>query len=153
MGIFSIKKKPVFFTEAEKLKIVQAIKLAEQQTSGEIRIYVESRNAYVDAVDRAKEVFAHFDMHKTADRNAVLLYLAVKDKNVALFGDEGIYNKTGAAYWNNAVANMLHQFKQDELVEGIVNCIHQVGQTLKSTFPYNKQTDINELPDDIIFGE
>ncbi|MEQ1553193.1 MAG: TPM domain-containing protein [Ferruginibacter sp.] len=152
MSIFPIFKKAPFFTEEEKLRIVNAIRQAEQQTSGEIRVYVESKNVYVDAMDRAAEVFYDLKMDKTDNRNAVLLYIAMKDKELVLFGDEGIYNQTGELYWNNAVKKMLKNFKEHHITEGVVQCILEIGQTLKEKFPYNKTNDKNELPDEIVFG-
>ena len=153
MNIFPFFKKPSFFSDQEKEQIVQAIRQAEQQTSGEIRIYVESKNAYVDPMDRAAEVFYNLKMDKTQDRNAVLLYVAFKDKQLALFGDEGIYKATGATYWNEAVKNMLTLFKNHHICNGIVNCITQIGATLTEKFPYQSTTDKNELPDEIVFGK
>ncbi len=153
MGIFSIFKKPEFFNEVQKAAIVQAIRLAEKQTSGEIRVFVESKNPYVDPMDRAAEVFYNLKMDKTDNRNAVLLYIAIKHKELVLFGDEGIYKKTGQSYWTNAVRNMLEKFTANDISLGMVNCIAQVGQTLKEAFPYDVDFDKNELPDEIIFGK
>ena len=146
-------KKKTFFTDAERQRIVEAIRKAEQRTSGEVRVYVESRNAYMDPMDRAAEIFYSLKMDKTDDRNAVLLYIAVKDKQLALFGDEGIYKAAGAEYWNAAVRNMLMEIKADDIIFGMVHCISTVGETLHEKFPYNKLEDKNELPDEIVFGK
>jgi uncharacterized membrane protein len=153
MSIFPLFKKADYFTAEEKLLIVDAIRAAEQQTSGEVRVFIESKNAYVDPMDRAAEVFYNLKMDKTDYRNAVLLYIAMKDRQLALFGDEGIYNATGAVYWNNAVKEMIANFATHHEVDGIVHCIHTIGQTLKEKFPFDKVTDKNELPDEIIFGK
>jgi uncharacterized membrane protein len=153
MSIFPLFKKAEYFTAEEKLRIVDAIRAAEQQTSGEVRVYVESKNVYVDPMDRAAEVFYDLKMDKTDNRNAVLLYIAMKHKQLALFGDEGIYNATGAAYWNNAVKEMIANISAQHITEGIVNCIHHIGQTLKEKFPFDRVTDKNELPDEIVFGK
>ena len=132
---------------------MEAIRVSEKETSGEIRLYIERKNAYVDPLDRAAEVFFQLKMQNTADRNAVLLYIAMKDHELALFGDEGIHKKVGAEYWNNAVKNMIALFADQNIVTGIEQCIMQIGQTLKETFPYDSSTDKNELPDDIVFGK
>jgi uncharacterized membrane protein len=153
MSIFPLFKKAEYFTAEEKLRIVDAIRAAEQQTSGEVRVYIESKNAYVDPMDRAAEVFYDLKMDKTDNRNAVLLYIAMKDKQLALFGDEGIYNATGATYWNDAVKEMIANISAQHITEGIVNCIHNIGQTLKEKFPFDRVTDKNELPDEIVFGK
>jgi uncharacterized membrane protein len=153
MGIFPFFKKKEFFSAKDKEQIVEAIRMAEKETSGEIRIYVESKNSYVDAIDRAAEVFFKLQMQKTDHRNAVLLYIAIKDQELALFADEGIYQKAGKDYWDNAVKNMLAQFTKDNISNGIEQCVKQIGQTLKEKFPYNPTEDKNELPDEIVFGK
>jgi uncharacterized membrane protein len=147
--LFSKKE---FFSSLEKNQIVAAIKQAEQQTSGEIRVYIESRCRFVDPLDRAAEVFAHLDMGKTASHNAVLIYVAVKDHQLAVFGDQGIHEKVGEVFWKERVMHMLSHFKEDHYAEAIVKTIQDIGAALKYHFPYDGQTDINELPDDIVFG-
>ncbi len=150
--MFSLFKKREFFTPADKAQIVEAIRLAEKETSGEIRIYVEGKNTYVDAIDRASEIFFKLKMQETLHRNAVLLYIAMDHHQLALFADEGIYQKAGAAYWDAAVKNMTSQFTKDNISNGIEQCIKQIGETLKEKFPYIPTEDKNELPDDMVFG-
>jgi len=150
---FSFFKKKDFFSAEEKTQIVNAIRSAEQQTSGEIRVFVESKNPFVDPLDRAAEIFFKLKMQDTEHRNAVLLYIAMKHKELALFADEGIYLKAGAEYWNGAVKNMLNEFEHNHIPTGMEHCILQIGQTLKEKFPYDAATDKNELPDDIVFGK
>jgi uncharacterized membrane protein len=154
VGIFSkfIKKKE-FFSAVDKAQIVEAIRIAEKATSGEIRVYVESNNPFVDAVDRAAEIFFKLKMEKTAHRNAVLLYIAMNHKELALFADEGIYKEVGKEYWSNAVKNMINQFTKHNISNGIEGCIKMIGETLKEKFPHVAVSDKNELPDDIVFGK
>jgi uncharacterized membrane protein len=154
VGIFSFLHKPKdFFSAKDKEQIVQAIRNAERETSGEIRVYVESRNPLMNVMERAAEIFFNLKMQQTDDRNAVLLYIAMKDKELALFGDEGIYKGVGADYWNNEVKSMISQFSKENISNGIEQCIQHIGQTLKEKFPYDATTDRNELPDDIVFGK
>ena len=150
--MFSLFRKKKFFTAEQNQQIVQAIQQAETQTSGEIRVFVESRCSYMDALDRAVEVFSRMQMQNTADRNGVLVYVAVKDRQLAVFGDEGIHKKVGNEYWNNEVTQMITHFNKEDFAEGIRHCVLDIGEALKKHFPYNKDTDINELPDDIVFG-
>lgn len=153
MGIFPLFKKREFFSAEDKKQIVEAIRMAEKETSGEIRIYVESKNPFVDAIDRAAEIFFKLKMQDTDHRNAVLLYIAMDHQELALFADEGIYKKAGAEYWNNAVKNMIGQFTKDNISNGIEQCVKQIGETLKEKFPYIPTEDKNELPDEIVFGK
>ena len=132
---------------------MEAIRSAESRTSGEIRIYMESHCKYVDPVERASEIFFQLKMEQTVERNAVLLYLAVKDHQLAIFGDEGIYNKTGKKYWHELVSHILQEFNQEHFVEGICRYVYEIGEGLHSYFPYDRASDHNELPDDIVFGK
>jgi uncharacterized membrane protein len=150
--LFPWQKKKEFFTEEEKQQLVQAIQMAEQKTSGEVRVFVESKCRFVDALDRAREIFFKLEMHKTEQRNATLVYVAVDDHQVAVFGDEGIHQKVGAQYWQDEVKKMLLHFKKEHLTDGICQAVTDLGQALEFYFPYNRNTDKNELPDEIIFG-
>lgn len=141
-----------FFSEEEKRLIVNAIGQAELQTSGEIRVYVESRCRFVDPLDRAAEVFAFLQMEKTAARNAVLVYLAVKDRQLAILGDRGIHEKVGEEFWQQQVSKILSEFRRDHFAEAIARMITEIGDALKTHFPFDRQSDVNELPDDIVFG-
>jgi len=151
--LFSIfrKKKPLLPEEANGA-IVKAIQQAEQRTSGEVRVYLESRCRFMDAIDRAQEVFFSLKMENTEQRNAVLVYVAVKDRQLAIFGDEGIHKKVGTEYWQKLVAEMLVELRKTNYAEGIGNCVIKIGEALHTYFPYNRDTDKNELPDNIVFG-
>lgn len=150
---FFKRKAADFFTIDEKERIVNAVKQAELQTSGEVRIFIESKCQFVNAIDRAKELFDELNMYNTAERNAVLVYIAMKHRQLAVFGDAGIYEKTGAAFWNEQVKTMISHFNSSDYVEGICEVVLKIGDALATHFPYDKVNDVNELPDDIVFGK
>jgi uncharacterized membrane protein len=152
MFSFFRKKSQTFFSEAEKQIITSAIQSAERKTSGEVRVYIESKCNYVNALDRAIELFGKLNMHQTKQRNGVLVYVAIKDKQLAVFGDEGIHQKVGDTFWNNAVQQMLQYFNKSNYAVGIAEVVTKVGEALQEHFPYDEKTDVNELPDDIVFG-
>jgi uncharacterized membrane protein len=151
MAISFLKRKPLFNQEQQQ-QIVAAIRQAEQCTSGEIRVYVENHCRYVDPLDRAVEIFASLHMEQTAARNAVLVYVALKDRQLSLYGDRGIHEKVGSAFWNQQVRNILAHFNKADYAGGIANVVIEIGQALQQHFPYDRGTDKNELPDDIVFG-
>jgi len=153
LNLFPWKKHREFFTPEEKDLILEAIRNAEQRTSGEVRLFVESHCRFVDPMDRAGEIFLNLGMQNTADRNATLIYVAVKDRQAAVLGDEGIHQKVGQKYWEDEVNRMMVHFKQQNLAKGIVQCIGDIGEALHQHFPYNRDTDKNELPDEIVFGK
>jgi uncharacterized membrane protein len=146
------KKAEDYFAPHEKQVIVAAIKQAEKQTSGEIRVFIESKCLYVNAIDRAKELFDELDMYKTANKNAVIVYVALKHRQLAIFADDGIYEKTGKKFWQHQLQLMLQHFGQEDFVEGIAGIVKEIGNALQTHFPYQKN-DVNELLDDIVFGE
>lgn len=149
-GLF--RKKNKFFTDKENHVFVKAIRHAEKKTSGEIRLFVESKCKADDPLQRAANIFYSLKMDKTEQRNGVLIYLATKDKKLALFGDEGIYEKVGEAYWKDAIQQIMDSFHSLNFADGVLNCIVQLGNTLHQYFPYERDTDKNELPDEIVFG-
>jgi uncharacterized membrane protein len=113
---------------------------------------MESRCSYLDALDRAKELFYQLSMHQTAQGNGVLLYLAVKDHQLAIYGGQGIHEKVGTAFWNKEVKQMLSEFKGKHYAEGIEHTVTDIGEALRTHFPFDKN-DKNELPNHIIFGK
>lgn len=151
-GLFK-KKQKHHLSDADQEKVVAAIKAAEMKTSGEIRVFVESRCSYIDAMDRARELFFQLKMNETKNHNAVIVYVAITDKQVALFGDEGIYKKTGGdPYWIHILKSTRKYFSQGRIGDGIANAVEEIGHSLASHFPYDPNSDKNELPDDIVFG-
>jgi len=153
LNIFPWKKKKNFFTTEEQQLIIDAIHNAERMTSGEVRVFVESKCSYMDAIDRAAELFFQLEMQKTDDRNAVLVYVAMKDRQLAVFGDEGIHNKVGNEYWSTEVKKMISNFNRENYAAGISEVVKDIGVALTKNFPFNNDTDKNELPDDIVFGK
>ena len=151
MFSFLRKKKNRFFSPEEQALIVASIREAERRTSGEVRVYVESRCSYMDALDRAVELFKEMGMEATAQRNGVLVYVAIRDHQLAVLGDAGIHEKVGTEYWDKEVMKMVMAFNRDNYAEGIVRCVTDIGMALKEHFPYQAD-DRNELPDDIEFG-
>lgn len=151
-SIFS-NKKSEYFTAEEREKIVAAIKEAETRTSGEIRVHIENHCRFVDPLLRAAEVFINLKMEATVLRNGVLIYVALKDRQLAIYADEGIYQKAGSEFWKNEVEIMLSEFRQYHYAQGLIEVILQIGEVLSQHFPYDEKIDKNELPDEIAFGE
>ncbi len=140
-----------FFSEEEKQKIMEAIREAEKNTSGEIRVHIE-KDCKTDVLDRAAYIFEKLKMHKTKLRNGVLFYLAVEDRKFAILGDAGINKVTPDDFWENIKEAMLALFREGKFADGLVKGILMAGEKLKEHFPYQAD-DINELPDDISYGD
>ncbi len=140
-----------FLTKEQSDKIVAAIKQAELNTSGEIRVHLEGKCA-IDVLDRATYWFEKLKMHKTEQRNGVLFYLAYTDKKFAILGDAGINSKVPSNFWDTIKSEMEARFREGDFVNGLVNGILACGEQLKSHFPYQSD-DVNELSDEISYGK
>ena len=139
-----------FLTKEEEQEIVEAIRIAEKKTSGEIRVHIE-RTTSLDAYDRAMEVFHDLKMDETQLQNGVLIYLAVDDHNFVICGDKGINDVVEADFWNCTRDVMVAQFKQNQFKQGLVDGILRAGEQLKKYFPW-KDGDSNELSNEISKG-
>ena len=138
------------FSESDQSKIIEAIRLAELQTSGEIRVHIEPK-CKTDAIERALQVFEMLKMHATEQQNGVLIYLATKDKKFAIIGDKGIHEKVTDSFWNEEKELMKIHFSNGNFTAGLTETIYKVGEKLKLHFPY-QLNDTNELSNDISFG-
>lgn len=143
------KKKP-FFTEVEEKSIVNAIKEAEKNTSGEIRVHIE-KTTDKSPLERAKEVFYNLEMDKTALKNGVLFYVATESHHFAVLGDKGINDVVPEDFWDVEKELVITHFKQGKYAEGLSLAILEAGSKLKEFFPYQSD-DKNELSDEISKG-
>lgn len=143
----------MIFTKDEEVRIVQAIRAAERRTSGEIRVYVEDFCDRDHPVERAAEVFHLFGMFNTKERNGVLIYIAQKSHQFAIWGDAGIHERVGFQFWDAEKQLMREYFQHDQAAEGVCLAITQIGERLREHFPAAADDkNENELPDEIIFG-
>ncbi|QJW88330.1 TPM domain-containing protein [Spirosoma taeanense] len=139
------------FTPDEQQQIIDAIRQAEQATSGEIRVHVEPNCPHADPIQRAIDVFAQLGMHQTKEQNGVLFYLAHADRKFAIIGDKGINARVPADFWESTKDLLRNHFRQGDYVGGLSRGIERAGQQLKQYFPHAGADDINELTDDISF--
>jgi len=140
-----------FFSDKEKNEIMLAIVKAELDCSGEIRVHIDT-NCKDDVLNRAASVFEKLGMINTRERNGVLFYLAVKPHKFAIIGDVGINARVDQDFWDKIKERMLVHFKQGAFAKGITEAIDDTGKELKKHFPWQKD-DVNELPNEISYGE
>lgn len=140
-----------FFSFEEQKRILDTIQDAENNTSGEIQVHIEKR-CKEEVMERAAQLFNILGLHKTAQRNGVLFYLAIKDKKFAILGDMGINEKVPSGFWDNIKEHMQTLFRDGKFTDGLCDGIRMAGNQLSQHFPFHKD-DINELSDDISFGK
>ena len=139
-----------FLTQEEEQEIVEAIRLAEKNTSGEIRVHLEKTTS-IDTYDRAMEVFHLLKMDETTLKNGVLIYLAVEDRTFVICGDQGINDIVGHDFWDSTRDVMIAHFKEGNYKQGLVDGILRAGEQLKTHFPY-QEGGTNELSNEISKG-
>ncbi|WP_309613620.1 TPM domain-containing protein [Flavobacterium sp.] len=140
-----------FLTKAEEQEIVGAIGKAEKNTSGEIRVHIEKQTSMA-AIDRAMEVFRTLNMENTQERNGVIIYVAVKSKQFAIYGDKGINEKVADDFWNCTKDAMQNHFQHGNFKQGLIDGILNAGEQLQKYFPY-ADGDTDELSNEISMGE
>ncbi len=140
-----------FFTPDDQLAIKRAIMDAEKNTSGEIRVHIE--NSFKgEVLDQAAFIFKNLKMHETEQRNGVLFYLAVSNRQFAIIGDAGINAKVPEGFWDRIKEIMTDKFRDNRFAEGLAEGIRLTGEKLVEYFPY-QDNDLNELSDEISFGK
>jgi uncharacterized membrane protein len=138
-----------FFNEREQQLLVDAITRAELKTSGEIRVHLENF-CFSNEVKVAEKLFTKLNMHVTAERNGVLIYIATLSRKIAIVGDEGIHKRLGSEYWQNLVQKLISQFKANKKAEGLAESIIEIGDQLGKYFPRSGD-DKDELSNTISY--
>jgi uncharacterized membrane protein len=136
-----------FLTINQEQQIIDAIRSAEKNTSGEIRVHIE-KGSNKETIERAKEVFCYLKMDETKAQNGVLFYVGVCDKKFAIIGDKGINKKVPTDFWNSTKKIVTQEFIKGNFTQGLINGIHKAGEQLKLFFPFINE-DVNELEDAI----
>lgn len=136
-----------FLSAEEESSVVDAIKAAELNTSGEIRVHIEE-HCDQEAMARAKAIFEELHMHETELRNGVLFYVGVADHSFVILGDRGIDDKVSDDFWESTRDLVISAFKEGAYAKGLINGISEAGMQLKSYFPHQSD-DENELSDEI----
>jgi len=139
-----------FLSQKEEEEIIVAIRKAESNTSGEIRLHIE-KTSKINVYERALEVFHNLKMDTTKLRNGVLIYLAIDDRSFVIFGDQGINDVVSDDFWDSTRDVMLSHFKKEDFKQGLIEGVLKAGEQLESHFPWDA-LDKNELPNKISKG-
>jgi len=146
-----MSKTEEFLTKAEEQEMIEAIVIAEKNTSGEIRVHVEE-NSTKPSMERAKEVFHNLKMDATELKNGVLFYICTATKSFAIIGDKGINDLVDNDFWHSTKDIVIEKFKEGQYKDGLIKGILEAGEQLKKYFPYNHEGDMDELSNKISKG-
>jgi uncharacterized membrane protein len=138
-----------FLSKVEHDRIVHAIREAESKTSGEIRVYVQRGKLKADPLVVGQKKFQQLQMHKIAERNAVLIFVAPREHKFAVVGDRAIHEKCGDEFWQRIVEGMRTHFQNEKFTHALIEAITEIGKLLAAHFP-KTLGNANELPDDVI---
>src|SRR6266566_9320956 len=138
-----------FLSKLEHDRIVHAIRETESKTSGEIRVYVQRGKLNADPLIVAQRKFQRLHMHKTRNRNAVLIFVAPRAHKFAVVGDKAVHEKCGEQFWQRVVDGMRKHFQNEKFNDALVEAINEIGKLLTAHFP-RRSTSANELPDEIV---
>ena len=139
-----------FLSKTEEEEIIEAIRVTELNTSGEIRVHIE-KTSKTDAFNRALELFHFLKMDNTKEQNGVLIYVAVEDKTFVIYGDKGINDAVPKNFWDSTKNIMQSHFKAGNFKQGLVEGILKAGKELEKHFPW-ELGDVNELSNKISKG-
>ena len=138
-----------FLSKLEHDRIIQAIHETESKTSGEIRVLIQRGKLKSDPLDAAQRKFQRLGMHKTRERNAVLIFVAPRVHKFAVVGDQAIHEKCGDELWQRVVEGMRTHFQNEKFSDALIEAVYDIGTVLETHFP-KTVSDTNELPDDVI---
>ena len=151
MALCETMRTDEFLGKLDDERIVGAIRAAEQETSGEIRVFVQRGTLEGDALPAAQRQFSNLGMQKTKERNGVLIFVAPRARKFAVIGDEGVHQKCGEEYWTRLVDSMGEHFRNEDFNRALLEAIERTGDLLAQHFPKTGGGP-NELPDEIVEG-
>jgi len=140
-----------FLSKLDHDRIVEAIRDAESKTSGQIRVFIQRGKLEVDPLIAAQKKFHRLGMHRTPERNAILIFVAPRAHKFAVVGDKAIHEKCGESYWQRVVDLMREHFRNEKFSHALVEGIEEAGKALAAHFP-RRSTSCGELPDEIVEG-
>ncbi len=140
-----------FLSKLEHDHILRAIREAESKTSGEIRVFIQRGKLSADPLIVAQKKFQRLGMHKTRERNAVLIFIAPRAHKFAVVGDEAVHEKCGEQFWQRVVDGMRVHFQNERFSHALIDAVNEVGKVLTTHFP-RTSANANELPDEIVEG-
>ena len=141
-----------FLSKLEHDRIVHAIREAEAKTSGQIRVYIQRGKLDADPLIAAQKRFHRMGMHKTRERNAVLIFVAPRAHKFAVVGDKAIHEKCGEKLWQRLVDGMRAHFRNERFSHALVEAVEEIGKVLAAHFPKTRAAG-NELSDEIVEKE
>lgn len=138
---------PVFIS-AQLLAIAAALALVYLLPGLRIRL-APRRWQYMRAHDNALKQFLSRNVHLTARRTGVLIFVSLAERYAEIVADAGINAKVPQDLWDSIVAGLLEDARNGRLADGFVSAVAEVGTLLAEHFPVGTD-DVNELDDHLV---
>lgn len=135
-------------------ELTKAVRIAEQNTSAEIRVVVEGSLRFTDVIrgvsarERALDVFGEERVWDTEENNGILLYLLVSERDAEIVVDRGFNEAVSFEQWEEVCLQLERESKQYGLATGISQAIRQLGVLASGVYP--SVGGVNELSDEIV---
>jgi uncharacterized membrane protein len=139
-----------FIEPEEEGRLIQSIRSAEKNTSGEICVHFQKK-INKPVLESALKAFKTLKMDQTAKKNGVLIFIVPSAKQFAILGDKGINDVVPENFWDDIIEDLKGYFRSGNMVDGLCINIEKIGIKLQEHFPYQKD-DVNELPDEISYN-
>lgn len=136
-----------FFTNEQEQEVVETIRKAEAQTSGEIRVIITSRRVF-NPERHARRLFTRLAMECTRHRNGALIVLFTRRRRFVVLGDSGFDKIAGPAYWQAIAMEMSTLLGNGRKVEALTSAIRKIGKTMAGHWP-PEASNPDELPNAI----
>ena len=115
-----------------------------------LRIHlVPRRLRYRAAHANAVRQFLARNVHLTAARTGVLIFVSLAERYAEVVADSGIDSRVGQHVWDGVVRELTADAGRDRLAEGFVKAVGAVGAVLAEHFPPSPG-DVNELDDHLV---
>lgn len=138
---------PVFMY-AQVLAVACALLVLSIYPALRIRL-VPKRLRYQRAHQAAVKQFLARNVHITAQRTGVLIFVSRTERYAEVVADAGINSKVDQSAWNSIVGNLVDHAARNQLAEGFVESIDAVGKLLAEHFPPTRRNP-NELDDHLV---
>ncbi|PJJ62500.1 TPM domain-containing protein [Chryseobacterium geocarposphaerae] len=139
-----------FLTDQQIASLVEAIQSAEEHSTGEIRVHIDS-NTENDNAKTAFKIFEKLCLNKTTGKNAVLFHVNFEQKYLTIIGDTGIHEKVQQSYWDHLHDYITAEFAKGNYYKALKSAILETGLELKKHFPVTGENP-NQLSNEITFS-
>ena len=107
-----------FLTNDELHRINSKIAAAEQMTSAEIKLVIV-KHCLTSIKRKAHKIFKKYNLDQTAQRNCVLILVVTTNRQLLIYGGQGIHEKVGQDFWQEIEKHITAKFRENKMGDGL----------------------------------